>query len=608
VSTALHPVPESAGEEGYDWRRLHPVTPALRGWKALVAFVAIVGYQMADVLRDVVGALGPGRAWLVVLGAVVLVGLVGFVYSALAWRVMRYAVTDTAVHLRTGLLFRQQRQARLDRLQAVDVVQPLLARLLGLAQLNLEVAGGTGSAVQLAFLRDAEAESLRAQILALAAGVGPTRVAPAPVGDPEVGVPVDGAAGAAPGLPGAASGLPGAAPGLPGAHPAPVYEAAPERQVYELPMPRLIVSILRSTPPWVLLVAFVGVGVASIMAGDAGALFVIVPGAIGLGGYVWGRLNSGATFRAAVSPDGIRLRHGLTETRTQTVPPGRVQAVRLSQGPFWRGPDWWRVEINVAGYGAESATESVLHPVATRAEAAVALWLVLPDLGVDDPRATLDAALTGRDDDGGFTPAPYRARWVDPLSRRRHGVLVTRTALVMRSGRWWRSVVVVPHERTQSIALTQGPVQRRLRLATFVTHSTPGPVTPQVEHLDEHVAAALLQEQARRAREARAVAGPELWMRTAAAGLGTAGDVAGAQPPQSPVVDAAPAEAAPADTAPAPTAPAPTAPAPAAPAPAAPAPAAPAPTAPAPTAPAPTVVAPVRPTSAGPVPDDGGRP
>ena len=83
----------------------------------------------------------------------------------------RFAVTDEAVHLRTGILFRQQRQARLDRLQAVDVVQPLLARLVGLAELKLEVAGGSGSAVSLAFLREADAEALRAELLALAAGL-----------------------------------------------------------------------------------------------------------------------------------------------------------------------------------------------------------------------------------------------------------------------------------------------------------------------------------------------------------------------------------------------------------------------------------------------------
>ncbi|UZN04016.1 PH domain-containing protein [Cellulomonas sp. S1-8] len=521
MSTALRPVPESAGEEGYDWRRLHPVTPALRGWKVLVAFVAIIGFQMSETLQEIAEALGPGRAWLVVLGVVLLVGAVGFVYSALAWRVMRYAVTDGAVHLRTGLVFRQQRQARLDRLQAVDVVQPLLARLLGLAQLNLEVAGGSGSAVQLAFLRESEATALRAQILALAAGVGPQRVAAAVA-------PGEGAAAPSGEAP---AGEPGTAPVAPPLA-APVYEAAPERQVYELPMSRLIGSILRSVAPWLLLAIIVAAVVGSILMGDVSGMFVLVPALIGAGGYVWGRVNTGATFRAAVSPDGIRLRHGLTETRTQTVPPGRVQAVRLSQGPLWRRADWWKVEINVAGYGAESATESVLHPVATRAEAAVALWLVLPDLGVDDPVATLDAALAGLDQDGGFTAAPERARWVDPLNRRRHGVLVTRTALLMRSGRWWRTVIVVPHERTQSLGLVQGPVQRRLRLASFVAHSTPGPVSPRVEHLDQHVAAALLEEQAHRAREARAVARPELWMRTADADLGAGGDVAGAEPPR----------------------------------------------------------------------------
>lgn len=527
MSTALRPVPESAGEEDYDWRRLHPVTPALRGWKVLVGFVAVIGFQMSDTLRGIADALGPGRAWLVVLGVVVLVGLIGFVYSALAWRVMRYTVTDGAVHLRTGLLFRQQRQARLDRLQAVDVVQPLLARLLGLAQLNLEVAGGAGSAVQLAFLRESDATALRAQILALAAGVGPDGTASGAATDDGAGPPVDDAAATGASVPGAV------------ARPAPVYAAAPERQVYELPMGRLIGSILRSVPPWFLVLAVVGGVVGSIVAGDVSGMFVLVPAVLGAGGYVWGRINTGATFRAAASPDGIRLRHGLTETRTQTVPPGRVQAVRLTQGPLWRGADWWKVEINVAGYGdaAETATGSVLHPVATRAEAGVALWLVLPDLGVDDPAAVLDAALTGVEGDGGFTPAPRTARWVDPVSRRRHGVLVTRTALIMRSGRWWRTVVVVPHERTQSIGLQQGPLQRRLGLASFVTHSTPGPVSPRVDHLDQHVAAALLEEQSRRAQQARADAGPELWMRAAAAPLG--GEVVGAHAPQ-PAAEPAP--------------------------------------------------------------------
>ena len=63
----------------------------------------------------------------------------------LSWRLTRYRVTAEALELRHGVLVRRQRRARLDRLQAVDVVQPLVARIFGLARLKLDVAGGAGS-------------------------------------------------------------------------------------------------------------------------------------------------------------------------------------------------------------------------------------------------------------------------------------------------------------------------------------------------------------------------------------------------------------------------------------------------------------------------------
>ncbi|MEK8227635.1 PH domain-containing protein [Oerskovia sp. M15] len=108
---------------------------------------------------------------------------------------------------------------------------------------------------------------------------------------------------------------------------------------------------------------------------------------------------------------------------------------------------------------------------------------------------------------------PPPGRILDPIAWRRNGFTVTGRALVLRRGRLVRRVEVVPHERTQSLGLQQGPWQRRLGVATFAAHSVPGPVTPSVPHLDQHVAGALMDEQARRAREARAHAGPELWMR-----------------------------------------------------------------------------------------------
>jgi len=141
------------------------------------------------------------------------------------------------------------------------------------------------------------------------------------------------------------------------------------------------------------------------------------------------------------------------------------------------------------------------------------LSLVLPDLGVEDARALLEEGLSGDSSVGGrFTGAPRQARFLDPVAWRRNGFSVTGRALLLRRGRLTRSLDVVPHERTQSVGVVQGPWQRRLGLATFAVHSTPGPVSPVAPHLDAGDAARLLDEQAQRARTARASAGPERWM------------------------------------------------------------------------------------------------
>jgi putative membrane protein len=144
---------------------------------------------------------------------------------------------------------------------------------------------------------------------------------------------------------------------------------------------------------------------------------------------------------------------------------------------------------------------------------------VLPDLGVDPGAAgaVVDAGLVGSGPDGAFTPAPPQARWVDPIGWSREGYRVTSTALLLRRGVLHRQLDVVPHARTQSCGVRQGPLQRRLGVAAFALHSTPGPISPVVDHLASDVAAELLRAQTERARAARAAAGPERWMERPAA-------------------------------------------------------------------------------------------
>ena len=63
------------------------------------------------------------------------------------------------IELRTGVLFRQHRQVRFDRIQAVDVGRPLLARLTGLSEVVVQSAGGSDSQLKLSFLADGRAQA-----------------------------------------------------------------------------------------------------------------------------------------------------------------------------------------------------------------------------------------------------------------------------------------------------------------------------------------------------------------------------------------------------------------------------------------------------------------
>ncbi|WP_159621177.1 PH domain-containing protein [Ruania rhizosphaerae] len=459
-----------------DWHRLHRITPVLNAWKVAAGLFAVFVWQSADQLGEL--DLAVTTLLLIIAGVVVLGALLGLGFSALAWSRTKYGITEDSILLHSGVLFRQQRHVRLDRLQTVDVTQPLLARFTGFAALKIESAGGAGSNLTLAYLREDEAQRLRNELLARAAGVR--------METDEAGV-----------------------------QHAP---AAPEMHLYTLSPGRLVGSLALSGGIVTMLVAAVGLVVIAVVTENLSSVFAMGAPLIGAAAYFWSRFAGEFSFRVATSPDGIRIRQGLLESKARTVPPGRVQAVRLAQPPLWRFKGWWRITVNIAGYGAEETTGTVLFPVATEAEAAHLLSLVHPDLGDDRPLEVLRAGLTGDGDQEGFQHTPARAWWLDPLTWRRTGVRMTGTAVLLRTGRWWRSLVLVPHERIQSLGVTQGPWERKLDLMTFSIHSTPGPVTPMVHHQDAEATSLLLAEMTRRARNARRSAGPERWMTPAEEG------------------------------------------------------------------------------------------
>ena len=531
-----------AADQGVDpslWRRVHVITPLLEIWQILVAGIAFATYRNFSEIHEMLRSeyllpfLSERFFYLAGSALIVIAVLVGFVF--LQWWSLAFAVTETAVWSRRGILKRQQRHARLDRIQAVDISQPVLARLLGLGKLDVEVAGGSSSSITIGYLKVSELEALRGEILARAAGLRVEAQA-----SPEAsGV---GTAPQSPYAP-AQSESPAAtadpyAPTQPTASQAPgnysytgeVYApssipVAPERELYQVSMGRLLASQMLSLGNIVailLLIAFlVAGGIAAFQEGvvvASASLSGFVSVAMSIVGVQWNRFASEANFRLAISPDGIRVRRGLLSTRAQTIPPRRIHAIQVQQPFFWRFLGWYRVSIFQAGYGAKDTDSNkqqsshILIPVGTRQDVEFALWMVFNDLGVDDVPSFIEAALAGKGSGQGFVQMSPRARCLDPFAYHRRARAITRTTFVIRDG-WlnWKSLWA-PIARLQSVRVQSGPLERKLGVASLHMDVVPGAFRMIAEHQDASQAGAdiytlLIEGQANRASEP-----PEKWM------------------------------------------------------------------------------------------------
>ncbi|AKJ11687.1 membrane protein [Streptomyces incarnatus] len=423
-------------------RRLHPVTPLRRAW-APVAVVA--GWAVHDP-NGTQAQLARLTTTALLLGLAVLVPVAGL-YGFLSWWFTHFAVTDTELRIRTGLLFRRTAHIRLERIQAVDVTRPLLARVAGVAKLRIDVVGADDKD-ELAFLGEQEARALRAELLARAAGFAPETAR-------EVG-------------------------------------EAPAQELLRVPPRALALSLLLTGATWGSLCA--ALVVPAVLWLTTHNLWTVLATALPLFGAAGassaGRFAGEFDWKVSESPDGLRIDHGLLDRTHETVPPGRVQTVRIVQPLLWRGLGWVRVELDVAG-----SANSVLVPVAPLPVAEAVLARVLP--GVTVPQE--------------LSRPPGRARWCVPVWWRGRRVAVTGAVFAARHGLLRRRLSLVPHAKVQSVRLSQGPWQRLWRLAD-VHVDTGADKTVTAGLRDAREAARLLHDQAERSRTGRRDARPDRWM------------------------------------------------------------------------------------------------
>ena len=311
------------------FRRVHRLTPLLRLWSVILALIAafalnvnmaalrdifafITGEHRGEALRDTVLALS---------GFIAVCAVVWLV-SGLWWRRMGYQLGAEELSLRRGLLSVQLRTARYDRTQAVDVVEPVIARLFRLAAVRVETAGGQSSVIEIAYLQKSDAEALRDDILARVHGA-PASQTDAPAEEPAL--------------------------------------------VPEIPIARsLIAAALRTST--LFLVGFLILVVVTRL-----PLSTALPILVGALPNAWNVLDSSWRYTARTDGEVLNITYGLADRRRQSIRLDRIHAVQITQPFLWRPLGWYEVRVSVAGYGASASGKASgstrILPVGTLAQA-----------------------------------------------------------------------------------------------------------------------------------------------------------------------------------------------------------------------------------------------
>lgn len=428
------------------WSRFHPLSLVARYMGAGAGYLFVLAQRIvfhpSHPAQKVHGALAwfGGHAWDLVIV------VVPPTLAVVSWVVTRWRISGGELQVEKGVLRRQSIRVPLARIQAIEIFRPPTARICGLSGLRVVVAGTGRDHHLLAYLSAREAAAVRARLLALAHGRGEHLAEP------------------------------------------------PERVIAAVDNARLAASIFLRPVGLVPVLIVLSWAVTGVLAPRAVAAGLI--GSTGAIAFFWGvhALRYGlstASLVVAEAPDGIRLRQGIVTTKAETIPRGRIQALRLTQPLLFRPFGWCRLEIDVAQQKGKHSRD--LIPVLPRHQAACLVGQVLPGAGSTAPE--------------GAKP-PRRAAWRAPLSFHYLGAWHDEAYSVASVGRICRKVIIVPLAKAQSIRWSEGPLSRALQLGSVQVDTVGRGWKARARWRDKAEAAQLVGELACLAAQARSRARP----------------------------------------------------------------------------------------------------
>lgn len=158
-----------------DWRRLHPATVIVEVAQRVASLAWFLAVAALLLLFG-----GAPDSWEYVIAGMALLQVLAPLHT---YMLLRYAIVDDALIIRSGLFFRRLRTIRLERVQHINLRRGPLHRYFGVAALTVETAGGAQPEAELSVVSEDEAQALREELMRRRGGIEPARSAAEPAGE-----------------------------------------------------------------------------------------------------------------------------------------------------------------------------------------------------------------------------------------------------------------------------------------------------------------------------------------------------------------------------------------------------------------------------------------
>jgi putative membrane protein len=402
------------------------------------------------------------------------------------WKKFEFEVTEDTFDIRSGVLHRRKREIPLKRIQNVDVRRNIIHRILGIAKVNIETAGGKNTEASLKYVDFDIAKYIQSRVRRLKQGIEEHE------------------------------------------------ENESTKPIFEITGKELGILSLTSINEKAVVAGF---GLLSI----SGAFFGQIKSVLGTTGFIIAILSfigvfvvslAGSTaanfsrfydFKLYRRGDSLEYERGLINRSEGSIPLEKIQVVSIEENPLKRFVGYATLKVETAGYGPgnqENTGAEVAVPLAEKERVMKLSKKVVKHKGFDiqgvstkAPRryfgrymiasSVLAAVIIGAANilDLSFNPLYLTALIpvsgvASYLKYVHKGFYEGEEFFFTRNGFWTRKTSIVPYYRIQTLIHQETIFQRRLGLSTLVLDTAGISVfgsNPKVTDLDAEVAGKLFE-------------------------------------------------------------------------------------------------------------------